>query len=53
MKTCAQFLRDQLGATAIEYALLSALIGVVIVGAVKLTGSSVVNLFTSVANNLL
>ena len=43
------FLNDESGVTAIEYALLGALIAVVIVGAVGATGTSLLGLYTSVA----
>ena len=43
------FLAEQDGVTAIEYALLAALIFVVILGSVKLMGTAVVALFTTVA----
>ena len=44
------FCADESGVTAIEYALIGALIAVVIAGAVVTVGSSLNNLFTSVAN---
>jgi pilus assembly protein Flp/PilA len=51
-KATARFFADQSGATAIEYGLLASLIAVVIVGAVKLVGSNLSTMYTSVANNL-
>jgi len=42
-------LRSENGATAIEYALIASLIMVVIVASVTVTGTSVKNLFNSVA----
>ncbi|HEV8553251.1 MAG TPA: Flp family type IVb pilin [Casimicrobiaceae bacterium] len=44
------FCADESGVTAIEYALIGALIAVVIAGAVVTVGSSLNTLFTSVAN---
>jgi pilus assembly protein Flp/PilA len=52
MKTLARFWNDQSGATAIEYGLLAALISVVIIGAVKLTGSNLSSKFNTIASNL-
>ncbi len=51
-KTLQRFLRDQSGATAIEYGLLAALISVVIIGAVKVAGTNLSNKFNQIANNL-
>jgi pilus assembly protein Flp/PilA len=47
-----QFLRDEEGVTAIEYALIAALIAVVIIAAVSLVGQRVNNTFEKVANAL-
>ena len=47
-----RFLKDESGATAIEYGLLAALISVVIIGAVKTVGSNLSTKFTAIANNL-
>ena len=47
-----RFLKDESGATAIEYGLLAALISVVIIGAVKLAGSNLSNKFNQIATNL-
>jgi pilus assembly protein Flp/PilA len=52
VKRFFRFWADQSGATAIEYGLLAALISVVIIGAVKLAGSNLSTMFTTVANNL-
>ena len=52
MHIVQRFLKDDAGATAIEYGLLAALISVVIIGAVKLVGSNMSTMFTTVANNL-
>jgi pilus assembly protein Flp/PilA len=43
-------LRDEKGATAVEYGLMVALIAVVIIGAVTLLGGTLNNIFTNVAN---
>jgi pilus assembly protein Flp/PilA len=45
-------LKDDSGATAIEYGLVAALISVVIIGAVKLAGSNLSNKFNQIASNL-
>ena len=45
-------LRDESGATAIEYGLIAALIAVVIIGAVTLVGTSLSTTFTNVSNAL-
>jgi pilus assembly protein Flp/PilA len=43
------FLKDESGATAIEYGLIAALISVVIITAVKLVGTNLDTTFNSVA----
>ena len=45
-------LRDESGATAIEYGLIAALISVVIIGAVTLVGSNLSGTFNTIASNL-
>jgi pilus assembly protein Flp/PilA len=52
MKIFRKFLRDESGATAIEYGLLAALIGVAIIVMVKLVATRLNGTFTKVANNL-
>jgi pilus assembly protein Flp/PilA len=47
-----QFVRDDSGATAIEYGLIAALIAVVIIGAVQLVGTNLTTTFSTVATNL-
>lgn len=47
-----RFIRDEEGVTAIEYALIAALIAVVIIAAVKLVGQDVNNTFQRIANEL-
>ena len=46
------FVREEEGATAIEYGLLAALVAVVIIAAVQELGGSLQNTFESVANKL-
>lgn len=46
------FLRDERGATAIEYALIASLIGLVIIGAVGAVGDSLNGAFNDVAAGL-
>lgn len=45
-------LADRKGATAIEYGLIAAGIAVVIIGAVKLLGTTLTNMFNDVSNNI-
>jgi pilus assembly protein Flp/PilA len=45
-------LRDERGATAIEYGLIAALIAVAIIGAVGLVGTNLTSTFNSVASAL-
>ena len=47
-----KLLRDESGATAIEYGLIAALIAVVIIGAVTAVGTKLSSTFNSVANAL-
>ncbi|HEY9277255.1 MAG TPA: Flp family type IVb pilin [Methylotenera sp.] len=47
-----RFIRDEEGVTAIEYALIAALIAVVIITAVTNTGTEVQNVFNKVVNAL-
>lgn len=44
-----RFMQDEEGVTAIEYGLIAALIAVVIIAAVKATGTAVSGVFNSVA----
>ena len=46
------FLRDQTGATAIEYGLIAALVAVAVIVALEALGSSVSDMFTGVKNKL-
>ncbi|MBC6960962.1 MAG: Flp family type IVb pilin [Lautropia sp.] len=52
IQAAKQFGRDEEGVTAIEYGLIAALIAVVIVTAVRLTGTNLNNIFGTVAGNL-
>jgi pilus assembly protein Flp/PilA len=52
MKKISAFLRDESGATAIEYGLIAALVSVVIIGALQIVGSNLTSTFTSVGNAL-
>ena len=47
-----QFMRDDSGATAIEYGLIAALIAVAIIAAVGLVGTNLDNTFNTVASSL-
>jgi len=47
-----RFMRDEVGATAIEYGLIAASIAVVIITAVQLLGTKLKTVFTSVAGAL-
>lgn len=51
-KNIQQFLRDEEGVTAIEYALIAALIAVVIIAAVTLVGNEVQNTFSTIGGAL-
>jgi pilus assembly protein Flp/PilA len=51
-KLIQTFLRDQSGATAIEYGLIAALIAVVIIGAVEVVGTNLSSTFTTVSNKI-
>jgi pilus assembly protein Flp/PilA len=48
----ARFSADESGATAIEYALLAALIAVAIIGAAGTIGKNIANTMNNVANKL-
>lgn len=51
-KIIGKFLRDESGATAIEYGLIAALIAVVIIGALQLIGTNLSTVLNNVATNL-
>ena len=48
----ARFVRDESGATAIEYGLIAALIAVIIIGAVSAVGTSLSTTFTTVSGKI-
>lgn len=52
MNLIARFVRDESGATAIEYGLIAALISVVIITAITLLGTNLSTVFTNIANKL-
>lgn len=52
MKQVQKFIRNEDGATAIEYALIASLIAVVIIGAVTTVGTKVSTVFTEVGGSL-
>jgi pilus assembly protein Flp/PilA len=52
MSKIYSFLRDENGATAIEYGLIASLVSVVIIAALQLVGSALITTFTSVATAL-
>jgi len=52
MNLISRFVRDESGATAIEYGLIAALIAVAIITAVKLVGTNLSTTFNNVATNL-
>ena len=47
-----RFMQDEEGVTAIEYGLIAALIAVVIIAAVRIVGTSLSDVFTSVSDAL-
>ena len=52
MKTLKKFLRDESGATAIEYGLIASLIALVIINAVGAVGNKLRGTFNEVTSNL-
>ena len=48
----SNLLNDEAGATAIEYGLIAALIAVAAIAAMGLVGTSLTNIFTTVASDL-
>ena len=52
MKQVLKFVRNESGATAIEYALIASLIAVAIITAVSTVGTKVSNVFSEVGNSL-
>ncbi len=52
MMLTKDFLADEAGATAIEYAMIAAFIAVAIVGAVTTLGTSLTGIFTNVNSDI-
>ena len=52
MNLISRFVRDESGATAIEYGLIAALIAVVIITAVQAVGTKLSGTFTTISGNL-
>lgn len=52
MKLVARFVKDESGATAIEYGLIAALISVGIIGATTALGTGIANTFDEIAGQL-
>jgi pilus assembly protein Flp/PilA len=52
MNIISRFIRDESGATAIEYGLIAALIAVVIVGGVTAVGTSLSAKFNTISTDL-
>lgn len=52
MNLVSRFLKDQSGATAIEYGLIAGLIAVVIIGSVTAIGTKLNSKFQAISNNL-
>ncbi|MFT4096744.1 MAG: Flp family type IVb pilin [Rhodoblastus sp.] len=51
-KSICLFFKDESGATAIEYSLIAALIGVAVIAAVRKMGTTMSAKFSGIANNL-
>ncbi|MCK7614068.1 Flp family type IVb pilin [Roseibium sediminicola] len=47
-----RFVKDESGATAIEYGLIAGLLSIVIIGALQLTGTSLSAIFTRIQTQL-
>jgi pilus assembly protein Flp/PilA len=52
MRTLLHFIRNESGATAIEYGLIAAGIAVAIIGVVTTLGSNLTTTFSNIAGNL-
>jgi pilus assembly protein Flp/PilA len=52
MNLISRFIRDESGATAIEYGLIAALIAVVVITGIRSVGTNLSGVFTTVAGNL-
>ncbi|HEY2008260.1 MAG TPA: Flp family type IVb pilin [Rhizomicrobium sp.] len=53
MNLISRFVRDESGATAIEYGLIAALIAVVIITALQAVGTSLSTTFTNISTKVL
>lgn len=53
MNLFSRFVRDESGATAIEYGLIAALIAVVIIGAVTTVGTNLSTTFNTISTKIL
>ena len=53
MNLFSRFVRDESGATAIEYGLIAALIAVVIIGAVTSVGTNLSTTFNTISTKIL
>jgi pilus assembly protein Flp/PilA len=51
-KFVTRFVRDESGATAIEYGLIAALIAVVLISSLQVLGNKVSNTFNKVSNGM-
>jgi pilus assembly protein Flp/PilA len=51
-KIFARFVKNESGATAIEYGLIASLVGVAIIAGVKTLGTSLTTTFSKVSGNL-
>ncbi len=51
-KFVTRFIKDESGATAIEYGLIAALIAVVIIGAVTTLGTTLSSKFSTISNSV-
>jgi pilus assembly protein Flp/PilA len=52
MNTIARFIKNESGATAIEYGLIAALIAVVVIGAVTAVGTGLSSTFQTVSGSV-
>ena len=52
MTTLRRFLRDESGATAIEYGLIAALVAVACIGVLSTLGTNLKSTFTTISSNL-
>ena len=52
MNKFISLIKDEKGATAIEYGLIASLIAVVLVGALRAIGTNLIPTFNNVANNV-